>query len=361
MMIKSNLLSFIAILVCLNSISIIDAQSPVATASTPFPTPKLLDHDDFGISYYPLFEGLHLHIRCYKNSNITNGDIVLFDSGLPFYSTAWGLVLGHLVPKMSDFGIQQACFVDRFGYGNSDPAPNAITSHEFIRRLRASLLIIDLQPPYIYVGWSWASINAQTFAIMYPNEIKGMLTVDGSDVGLLQDPIWNFNIPFIQNEFTNLISINSNGGLQTLAENGGVPETLGWIPNSAPLPQICIQNSQATFTHPSNNYLIATKQEISVMMDSADYLNQTYVATENPHPFGNLPFVLISVVGNGQDWIDRQTTMASLSTNHYQILNTQSSHFVPFERPTDVVDAIGALVDLIGLSPNVEMGCTKDH
>eukprot|EP01132_Coremiostelium_polycephalum_P006132 gene6132-7639_t len=324
-------------------------------------TPNFLGANDTGVSYFPEFEGLKMHVRCYINNNIStvNGSIAIFDSGLPFFSTAWGSFIPVFLPHMSAMNISKACFFDRYGYGWSDAAPYPFSSPETVRRLRSSLKLIAMPPPYIFVGWSWGNVDAQTYSVMFPSEIKGILSVDGSDVGILQDPLWITSMPYFQTEISNLITINNNGGLRQMAQNNGIPITFGYIPSTTNLPYNCINASQEIFLSPSNKYLVAIKQELDIMFPSAEILNETY-STQLERPLSNTPFVLITCTQNGQDWVNRQHKMSTLSSNSIVIENNVNSHMIVFEDPAYIVNALYTLVNLISVSPPVNNQCNNN-
>ncbi|KAF2073694.1 hypothetical protein CYY_004982, partial [Polysphondylium violaceum] len=326
-----------------------------ADPSPAFPTPQYFASGDTGVSYFPNYDGLKLHIRCYSNPSLTTGNTVILDSGLPFMSTAWGGFIQALIPQMTSLSVKRVCAFDRHGYGWSDPAPVAFDMYENVRRLRGALKMLNFCPPYVLGGWSWGSIGVQTYAAHWPSEVKGMFTIDGSDVGVLTDPAWTFSLPFLQDLFSTYITENNNG---TLASNtASISNFYGWMIDIPSVPAPCVSNSHTLFLHPQNRYLTATKQELSVFMQSADHLKQTYLDSGLTYPLRNIPFVVFTATSGGTDWTNRQNTLASLSSQSQHILNDVVDHLVPLKIPSIIVDVYTALNTLMSTSSPVTATC----
>ncbi|KAF2074222.1 hypothetical protein CYY_004468 [Polysphondylium violaceum] len=325
-------------------------STPSVTLSPPLPSPTYFP-GDWGTSYYPLFDGLRMHFRCWVNPNITSGETMILDSGLPFFSTSFSAVIEELIPVMTANSIKRACVVDRHGYGWSQPAPYPFDSFESVRRMRGSLNAMNLCPPFVLLGWSWGSIDVQTWAAYYPSEVRGLITVDGSDIGMLKDPSWDTTIPNLQTLFSSYIVQNNNGLLRDYGDDGFIDEFYGWIKPTANIPTGTITKSQDIFVHPSNRYLTTSKQEFSIMMSSADFLNQTYEAATTAYPLLNIPFFIYTCGTNGVDWVNRHNAMALLSSQSSHHVDYTTTHLIPLEHANLVIDdIIVPFFDLLALS-----------
>ncbi|KYQ88441.1 hypothetical protein DLAC_11146 [Tieghemostelium lacteum] len=314
------------------------------------PNPKLIGPNDPGQSHFPQFEGLKMHIRCYS-SPLSTGKTVLFDAGMPWFCTAFAKVIELLIPEMQDMGIKKACFFDRYGLGWSDLAPQPIQSIEFARRLHGSLQVAGIQGPYIYSAWSWGGVDAQFFALLFPNDIQGLLTIDGTDRGLAFDTAFQANLPYFSAEVDNLMIANPTGQLRIDAENGLIPQSFGWTPDYTPIPANSINYTQEIFLDPSNKFLMASKQEIGIMVPSAQLLDSTYTQSTKQYPLGSIPFHLIVATVSGEYWVVRQEAMAQLSSNSRIHRNNVSSHFVVFDDPEFIIDSLGSLIANINNNP----------
>ncbi|KAN0036924.1 hypothetical protein ACTFIV_002247 [Dictyostelium citrinum] len=321
---------------------IVNAQSQYKNI---YPFPNLLGSTDPGFSHFPLFEDLILHIRCYYNRDGEIGDIILFDSGLPMFSTSFGNVIQMLISNntMTKLGLSTACFFDRYGYGWSEISPKPIMAQDFARKLRGSMQMIPelANRKFFYCGWSYGGLNAQTYAMLYPNDIKGILTIDGTDIGVMNDPKWLMIPRFL--DMINYFKRLPNEEFKQFCKNGSLSIDYGWISNAISLPQSCIDKSQAVYYNPNQNYLNTIYQELSNMIPNANALNKMYKIAPNPSkPLGNLPMVVMSSDPDDEpSWFERQIKLSELSSNSIQ-LNCQN-HFVPFYQPKLIINAIEVL------------------
>lgn len=69
---------------------------------------------------------------------------------------------------------------DRPGLGGSDPSRLPRTADVMVAELRTALGASDLAPPYVLVGHSFASLTVRAFAHRHPQEVAGILLVDGA-------------------------------------------------------------------------------------------------------------------------------------------------------------------------------------
>ncbi|EGG19091.1 hypothetical protein DFA_02337 [Cavenderia fasciculata] len=310
---------------------------------------SFLGANDTGISHFPSFLGLKMHIRCYANVTSANqkGPIALFDSGLPFFSTAWVSVIPSVLENMPAWNISKACFMDRYGMGWSDASPFPITTQDYAMRLRGSLQVAGLTGKYVLVGWSWGSIFVQTYSLAYPKDVVGILTVDGTDSQ------WGFihanqqAVIGLTNVFSGYMNMNSMGTLEALSETGAVPLGHGWFNSgSAYFPDCAVKATQDIFL--TNKNLRASIQEYNIMVLSSAMLNFTY--TLKGDTLKDLPYVNL-FASHDQDWINRQTYMASLSSNSMTLPVVPANHFVPFVNPDAIVSALAALSNKIKTNP----------
>ncbi|EGG15692.1 hypothetical protein DFA_10534 [Cavenderia fasciculata] len=342
----------------MNSISIITIliiliNSTIIIQGIPDVSNSFLGVDDPGVSHFPLYLGLKMHIRCYTNVTRANqyGPIALFDSGVPFYSTAWVSIIPSVLLNMPSWNISKACFIDRYGYGWSDSAPLPVTTQDYVGRLRESLLVAGLfTGKYILVGWSWGSIFVQTYSMTYPDEVVGILSIDGTDSQ------WGF-IPSNQQvviNFTNTVAYltNSNSLSEFVNADESYSRSYGWFPNTlreglGGFTNCSIDASQQIFM--TNKFLKTAVQELNIMVISSAILNFTYTLKASPTPLGDLPYVNIySSYHNDPDWTNRQIHMASLSSNSIA-MQFSTGHFYTFDNPTAIVSAISALSNKIAI------------
>src|SRR5437868_10053956 len=99
---------------------------------------------------------------------------VILESGLGGPSVDWLMVQ----PEVAKFA--RVCSYDRAGYGWSDSSPEPRLPSIMTEELHTLLQKAGLKPPYILVGHSFGAFNVRMYAHKFPNEVAGVVLVDGS-------------------------------------------------------------------------------------------------------------------------------------------------------------------------------------
>ena len=113
--------------------------------------------------------GFRLNLYCMGSGEPT----VVFDSGYEDWAPAWSTVQ----PQIAKW--TRACSYDRAGAGFSDPGPMPRTSVRVAGELHTALYRAGITGPYILVGNAFGSDNVRTFAVLYMDEVAGMVMDDG--------------------------------------------------------------------------------------------------------------------------------------------------------------------------------------
>src|SRR5579859_3883673 len=114
--------------------------------------------------------GQRLNVYCVG----TGSPVVVFDSGLGDSTISWALVQPAIAKKTT------ACSFDRAGMGYSDAIRRPSTPRNQSEDLHALLQAAHIKPPYVLVGHSMAGMNVRVYADKYPDEVVGMVLVEGS-------------------------------------------------------------------------------------------------------------------------------------------------------------------------------------
>ncbi|EFA76978.1 hypothetical protein PPL_09730 [Heterostelium album PN500] len=323
----------------------------------------MLPSGDGGVSYMVPFNGNNLHFRCYENNNnnCNNTDqckTILFESGLPFYSSVWGNVISKMVTMMGnrkDYSEELAqigrfCVYDRYGYGWSDSRTESIGALQMSNDLSEYLNVLGIGgDQIIFVGWSYGGAIGQIFTSQ--KKTAGLVLVDSMDI------IDGTNDALIQG----IIDGKNSFLLLNLFRLTGIPRIIdsyplesGYLSAQIPLDPHLKYYSNHVFLN--SDFLQAAWHELNVLLDSLRDLeiqiNTTMVAN-NGYPFGSTPLVVLTAGENGDhDWIQRQNTLASYSSNSFHIINNNTNHFVPFQSPDSIINAIIKCISMINQQPN---------
>jgi pimeloyl-ACP methyl ester carboxylesterase len=244
--------------------------------------------------------GYRLAFHCVGEGSPT----VILETGLGAPSEYWAPIAQEIA------GLTRVCRFDRAGRERSDPAPTTPrTCADMVADLRALLHNAGIPAPYVLVGNSLGGMNARLYAYQHPEEVAGIVLVDGSH----------------QDQFTR-------------------------ISEALPEPEPSSPDLHKSFYHfwagggwrdPANN------------PESVDFVTSRE-QLRAIHSLGDLPVV---VLASGvflreaptrpeagpmlhEIWQDLQRDLASLSSNSVYGVVESSGHFIQRDRPKVVVDAI---------------------
>ena len=120
--------------------------------------------------------GYKLHINELGSGTPT----VVFDAGTGSFSKMW-----YAIPEeVAQFA--HVYSYDRAGLGWSDESPLVRTSSTMIKELHTLLENVQAPKPYILVGHSLGGGHIQLYADTYPDEVFGLVLVDGGSEKILE-------------------------------------------------------------------------------------------------------------------------------------------------------------------------------
>ena len=102
----------------------------------------------------------------------SGGPTVLFESGIAATNLNWR----HIQETVSQF--THTASYDRGGLGWSSPASSARTPGNIAIELHTMLEGAGIKPPYILVGHSFGGLVMRRYALLYPEDVAGVLLVD---------------------------------------------------------------------------------------------------------------------------------------------------------------------------------------
>jgi len=124
--------------------------------------------------------GRNLRMICEGPKGV--GPTVLFEAGAFGTSADWAAVQQKVSGRM------RTCAYDRAGLGLSDPGPPPRDSAHIVADLRAGLAKLGEKPPYILAAHSMGPVHAYLHAALYPQDVVGMVIVDGGSPHMQQGP-----------------------------------------------------------------------------------------------------------------------------------------------------------------------------
>lgn len=114
--------------------------------------------------------GYRLNLYCIGTGKPT----VVFDSGLEDWAPAW-ITIQPVIAKTT-----RTCTYDRAGNGMSDPGPMPRTTARIVTELHTLLQNAGEKGPFILVGHSFGGINVRHYADRYLGDVAGLVLDDAS-------------------------------------------------------------------------------------------------------------------------------------------------------------------------------------
>ena len=259
-----------------------------------------VDRTASGDGEYTLVDvgGYRLAIHCIGEGSPT----VVLETGLGAPSEYWAPIQQEVAE------LTRVCRFDRAGRGKSDPAPTTPrTCADMVADLRALLHNVGIPAPYVLVGNSLGGMNARLYAYQHPEEVAGLVLVDGSH----------------QDQFTRSVEALPEPGPDSPDSHKGFYHFWaggGW---------------RDPTNNPENVDFVGSGEQLRAI-----------------HSLGDLPVVVLASGAFLREaptmheiWQDLQRELANLSSNSVYSVVESSGHFIQRDRPEVVVDAIRRVLD----------------
>lgn len=313
---------------------------PVAAQKTP--TKPLIVDDPVYTKPQQLVDvggGRRLNLYCRGEGSPT----VVFDSGLGDSTVAWALVQPPIAKKT------RACSYDRAGLAFSDAAKRPNDAKSDAEDLHALLQAAHIAPPYILVGHSAGGMAVRVFADRYRDEVVGMVIVDGSheDQSRREEAIGPFNKARWEDGLkdTSCLDAAKNGAI---AKNDPVYKKCVLDEALEPRYSQTIRDAVLKYAATLKWQLANASEKKSVFDASADETRATR------KDFGDMPIIVLTHAPHPwpkdwtqalQDrhtlvWEDMHNEVAAMSTHGVNEIVPRSGHYIQYDRPEIVIDAI---------------------
>jgi pimeloyl-ACP methyl ester carboxylesterase len=288
--------------------------------------------------------GYRLRILCEGSASPT----VVIDGGIGTATMGWTVVQDE-VAKFA-----RVCVYDRAGYFASDTIPGPRTSEQMARELHTLLANAGEHGPFVLVGHSFGAFTARVYHQLYPNEVAGVVMVDGSQedgTATLKSLLPAHRVKTLEAEQRLLLGSEPVaarlGLLRFITEPSGTASD--WKLFSSGMKE---QAAAWMWRTPFDD---VEAEEFARFDESAEQARRSGT-------LGDLPLVVITarqpwlgppvtledvpaVLAFQKVWIDDlQLRLAYLSTRGRQVIAEKSNHGIQFLEPEVVVDAVRDVV-----------------
>jgi pimeloyl-ACP methyl ester carboxylesterase len=268
-------------------------------------------------------DGARLHIQCIGEGSPT----VVLVTGLGGSSLLWSREQPALASSA------RVCVYDRAGIGWSDASTQPRTPSAVAAELHALLANASVPGPYLLVGASVGGKYIRLYTEQYPNEVAGLVLVDArhESVDAAQTPA---------EREAGLAGARRDGRLYWWLGRLGIMRLFGsrlaaaTSPGAAALPTTITTLLMVQASRP---------RSIDAMLSESTGMAMDDARLRAARPLGALPLIVLaadSSVALSAGWREGQQAQEQLSNNSRLIIVPHSSHFVSFDQPQAVVDAI---------------------
>lgn len=266
--------------------------------------------------------GYRLHLHCVGAGSPT----VVLDAGLGGSSLDWSLVQPELGRTT------RVCAYDRAGMGWSDPGPQPRTPSQLADELHTLLNNAGIAGPYVLVGHSLAGKNVRLFAQQHPGEVRGMVLIDArgeyADANTSSDDERAFQL-------MNAVQ----AGLYRIARSLGLVRLIGAELWGAPEMPRETRTAGMLLTTSARSVEAQSAEGLARASDDAMLLAGPWL--------GERPLIALAAEQNMTAtpyWAEAQRRQAALSVRGRLIVPAGSGHYIHWEQPALVIDAVRQVV-----------------
>ena len=269
-------------------------------------------------------DGYKMHIYCMGQE----APPVILDSGLGDSYVSWSKVQ----PQIAKFS--RVCSYDRAGLGYSASSPHPRTSKVMAEELHTLLHNAGISPPYVLVGHSMGGFNVRLFTSLYRGEVAGMVLVDSSH------PEQDKRFPQALNDMDKTWVREQE--FLTFSMPFGIPRLLGFCGNDAQ-----VRAAECNF-HSYREGLTVLKTFSASAAEAATTgslgdLPLAVLSHDTSAPVPDIPADLVKPFNDAFEQMQEELT--HLSSRGTRTIAKNSSHYIQFDRPGAVVEAIRGVVN----------------
>lgn len=282
----------------------------------------------------------------------SGGPAVILEAGIAASCLNWT----SLQTELARF--TRACSYDRASLGWSDPADSPRTISRAVEDLQALLTAAQIPPPFVLVGHSFGGMLVRCYAIRYPDRVTGLVLVDPLVASEWQHPT--------EEQWKTLrrgARLARRGAL--LARFGVVRLTLALLAGGARrVPQLVARLSSRATGESAISRLVREVQKMppetwpmvrahwcqrKCFLGMSDYLESVPACSAEAAESGNLeahiPVVVFSAANSNAVQLAGRAAIAQHSVGGKHVIAAKSGHWIHFDQPELVLDAIREMVE----------------
>jgi len=286
--------------------------------------------------------GRRMNIYCLGSGSPT----VILDAGMGDSTISWALVQPTIANKT------RVCSYDRAGLGFSDGPDRPSTADNIADDLHTLLKAARIAPPYVLVGHSAAGMYIRVYADRHPNEVVGLVSVEGSHEDQWVRG-WAIGAPGQQAKWDAFLK--EYGRCVDEAKRGLVPGT--------PAYKKCVGDPDPRFSPAINaaqaRYAATVRWQATIASEreSVAYASTDQTRATRKH-YGNMPIIVLthSPYPKAKDetqeirnqrtlsWESLHLEVAAMSTRGVNEIVPNSGHYIQYDHPQVVIDAVNQVV-----------------
>jgi pimeloyl-ACP methyl ester carboxylesterase len=288
--------------------------------------------------------GYDMHVYCLGSGSPT----VILDAGLGDFSLTWSLVQPDVAQST------RVCAYDRAGLGWSERGPKPRTVENIVEELHTLLAEGGIGGPYVLVGHSMGGVYMRAYAFRYPEDVVGMVLVDTSH----EDQESRFPAAFSEVDKRVSAQMAQFLVVPRLVNSFGL---MAMSPQDYPdayLPPVSedVKEVYRGVILSDTRYFAAVAELYAHLEENFAEVREMKITT-----LGDIPLVVLSAgkpeipEGYGLTAEDMaqlqaataemQAELAALSAQGELVIAEESSHYIQFDQPELVIDAIREVVE----------------
>jgi pimeloyl-ACP methyl ester carboxylesterase len=292
--------------------------------------------------------GPRLHLR----ESGAVGPSVILEAGIAASSLNWTSIQAELSRSMRVWSY------DRAGLGWSDPAGSPRTISHALEELHALITVAPIPPPFVLAGHSFGGLLARCYAVQYPDQVAGLVLLDP-----LAASEWLRPSETQWKTLRRGAMLSRRGAL--LARVGVV--RFGLIALSSGLrfiPKMVARLASSGSGEPAISRLVREVQKMppetwpivqahwcqpKSFLGMASYLESLPASASQACSAGDLPahlpVTILSASNSSAVQLAEREAMARHSLNGRHIIAAKSGHWIHFDEPELVLEAISKMAN----------------